>query len=316
MTEVDLRIPYGNVEKDRNIHLKYHGHDSIDKYNINSDILKNTNWRWLIDEIDYNFNNHGFRCDFDFADDFDFSNYVVFVGCSHIEGLGVDVNGTIPALFESITNQPVINMGMGGASNEVIFQNIIWLLSRKHRPKRIVVCWTSLYRDLWFHKDMSTEFLNANFSGTPNRSADRLSKLEFKDYVHYEYFTSYIERTSFAHFEMISRMKEVGVYAFNFFSTHCYEHLANTNLRHMFLDKFNVGSNVMQEYFNYRDDQHRRVFIGEIDLVDLLNSDYGRDLFNLDPTLKSQRYLSVNAHHGPVPNKILANFVSENIELL
>jgi hypothetical protein len=80
----------------------------------------------------------------------------------------------------------------------------------------------------------------------------------------------------------------------------------------MFLDKFNVGSNVMQEYFNYRDDQHRRVFMGEIDLVDLLNSDFGRDVTRLDPNLKLS---NVTAHHGPVPNKMLANFVSENIDL-
>ncbi|MDA8882821.1 hypothetical protein N9I00_00275 [bacterium] len=305
MTEVDLRIPYGNFEKDRSIHLKYHGYDDLYKYNINSDILKNTNWLWLTNDIDYKFNNQGFRCDFDFDDNFDFSNYVVFVGCSHVAGLGNQANSTVPALFESITNQPVINMGIGGASNEVIFQNIIWLMSRKHRPKRIVVCWTSLYRDLWFRNDMSTEFLNANL-------ADRLQQSEFKDYVYPRYFTSYIERTSLAHFEMVSRMKEIGVYAFNFFSTYCYDHLENTSLRHMFLDKFNVGSNLMQEYLKNRNDQMQRAFMGEIDLVDLLNSDFGRDITRLDPNLKLS---NVTAHQGPVPNKILANFVSENIDL-
>ena len=307
MTEVDLqlRIPYGNFEKDRSVHLKYHGYDDLYKYNINSDILKNTNWRWLTDTIDYKLNNQGFRCNFDFDDNFDFSNYVVFVGCSHVTGLGNQVNSTVPALFESITNQPVINMGIGGASNEVIFQNIVWLLSRKHRPKRIVVCWTSLYRDLWFHKDMSTEFLNSNL-------ADRLPKSEFKDYVYPEYFTSYIERTSFAHFEMVSRMKEVGVHAFNFFSTHCYEHLENIDLRHTFLDKFNFGANIMQEYVYYRSDQIHRAFMGETDLVDLFNSNFGRDITRLDPNLKLS---NVTAHYGPMPNKILATFVSENIDL-
>jgi hypothetical protein len=305
MAEVDLRIPYGNFEKDRSIHLKYHGYDDLYKYNINSDILQNTNWLWLTNDIDYKFNNQGFRCDFDFDDNFDFSNYVVFVGCSHVAGSGNQANSTVPALFESITNQPVINMGIGGGSNEAIFQNIIWLMSRKHRPKRIVVCWTSLYRDLWFHNDMSTEFLNANL-------ADRLQKSEFKDYVYPRYFTSYIERTSLAHFEMVSRMKEIGVYAFNFFNTYCYDHLENTSLRHMFLDKFNVGSNLMQEYLKHRNDQMHRAFMGEIDLVDLLNSDFGRDITRLDPNLKLS---NVTAHHGPVPNKILANFVSENIDL-
>ena len=305
MTEVDLRIPYGNFEKDRSVHLKYHGYDDLYKYNINSDILKNTNWRWLTDDIDYKFNNQGFRCDFDFDDDFDFSNYVVFVGCSHVAGVGNQNNSTVPALFESITNQPVINMGIGGASNEVIFQNIVWLLSRKHKPKRIVVFWTSLYRDLWFRNDMSTEFLNANL-------ADRLPKTEFKDYVYPEYFTSYIERTSLAHFEMVSCMKEAGVYAFNFFSTYCYDHLENTNLRHMFLDKFNFGSTVMQDYINHRGDQMHRAFMGETDLIELLNSNFGRDITRLDPNLKLS---NVTAHHGPVPNQILANFVTNNINL-
>ena len=86
MTEVDLRIPYGNFEKNRSVHLKYHGYDDLYKYNINSDILKNTNWRWLTDDIDYKFNNQGFRCDFDFDDNFDeFVEYMLTNPCDCFE---------------------------------------------------------------------------------------------------------------------------------------------------------------------------------------------------------------------------------------
>ena len=213
MTAVDLLIPYGNFEKDRNVHLKYHGYDDLYKYNVNSDILQNTNWRWLTDTIDYNLNNHGFRCDFDFDETFDFSNYVVFVGCSHVAGLGNQANSTVPALFESITNQPVINMGIGGASNEVIFQNIVWLLSRKHRPKNIVVCWTSLYRHLMYDKKMQPIHITVHNIHSRN---------DLKRFILKNYAVDYIERESFAKFEMVSCMQDMGVYAFNFFNADDY----------------------------------------------------------------------------------------------
>jgi hypothetical protein len=44
----------------------------------------------------------------------------------------------------------------------------------------------------------------------------------------------------------------------------------------------------------------------------LLNSNFGRDITRLDPNFKLS---NVTAHHGPVPNEILANFVTNNINL-
>ena len=69
-----LSIPWGNNEDSRSISTQFHATDSEILLEQNSKILKDTNWRGLNQSIKYTFNNKGFRCNFDFDDDFDFSN--------------------------------------------------------------------------------------------------------------------------------------------------------------------------------------------------------------------------------------------------
>ena len=176
--------------------------------------LRDTNWRWLNQSIEYTFNDKGFRCNFEFDDNFDFSNYIVVLGCSHVTGVGSPMEETVTEQLSNITKYPVINMGVPGASNSLIFQNLVWILSRKYKPKKIVVIWTSLYRDTIYTQKMKRIQINA--SRKDNYSLERK---EFSNYMSSEYITDYLERVSLSHYEMVSHMSNIDVYAFDFFNT-------------------------------------------------------------------------------------------------
>lgn len=299
-------IPWGNNEDSRSISTQFHATDSEILLEQNSKILKDTNWRGLNQSIKYTFNNKGFRCNFDFDDDFDFSNYIVVLGCSHVVGVGSPMSETVTEQLSKITNYPIINMGVSGASNSLIFQNLVWILSRKYKPKKIVVLWTSLYRDTIYTQKMKRIQINAG-----RKDNYSLERKEFSNYMLPAYVTDYLERISLSHFEMVSHMNNIDVYAFNFFNHRDYQSIENKHLESTFLDKFSFGNEEFDLHFQKRRSAETKVFSGEINLDTFLDSWFGRDLQNLDPNLKQLGALF--AHYGPITNNWIANFITSKV---
>jgi len=301
-----LSIPWGNNEDIRSTSIQFHATDSETLFEQNFKTLRDTNWRWLNQSIEYTFNDKGFRCNFEFDDDFDFSNYIVVLGCSHVTGVGSPMEETVTEQLSNITKYPVINMGVPGASNSLIFQNLVWILSRKYKPKKIVVIWTSLYRDTIYTQKMKRIQINA--SRKDNYSLERK---EFSNYMSSEYITDYLERVSLSHYEMVSHMSNIDVYAFDFFNTSSYLDLANKNLEPIFLNKFSLGREEFDLHWQERQSTETKAFSGEIKLDTFLDSWFGRDLTNLDPNLKLVDNLF--AHFGPITNNWIANFITSKV---
>ena len=139
------------------------GTDTEAQYNSNLKIIEKYNLDWEFKGTHnkqnfYVFNNLGFRENFDFDDNFDFSDYVVFIGCSHISGTGLRKKDTIPSMFTVKSGIKSINLAVAGSSNEKIFFNALWVLSLKHPPKDIIVCWTHLGRFSHIQKDGANDF--------------------------------------------------------------------------------------------------------------------------------------------------------------
>lgn len=305
-----LQIPIGHMSNFKGVTDFFSGSDDTVKLEKNSILLAKLDWKWLKKTILYKYNNLGFRCDFDFDGEFDFSDYIVVLGCSHVEGVGNHVNGTIPTLVSNISNEKVINMGVGGCSNEVIYQNLIWLLSRKHRPKKIIVLWTSLYRDMMHSQTMAAvHFMAYNIKAMlrGENDIDRFIKLE--------YLTSYIERTSFHKFEMVKQMRGANVYAFNFFSERDYSSLKNQYIRDALTSDHSVGIDALNEFHTERiqDDRGNLGNLGEH-----FSKYYARDI---DPSqLAAFRHAKpkdriLYSHYSAHANSFMAEFITNNIEL-
>lgn len=296
-----IALPYGNNYHHPSEILNFTGTDTKDAYIKNSRLLADIDWKWRDHKIEYRLNNLRFRCDFDLSDDFDFSDYVVVLGCSHIMGVGNMTHETVTSVLANGLNKKVINMGVGGGSNSLIYNNLMWLLSRKYRPLRIVVCWTSLYRELYMDSDLNMHQINLHNMHD-----------QFVNYYTSQYITDYIERDAFMKFEMVNKMKDVGVYSFNFFNYWEYkvdDGLKNAKkLKDVFLEHHNFGNSALREFHISRLNAINDGVVSS----DVINNYFARDIQGLDHLRNLHQ---VHSHYPAAANIAIAKFISKNIGL-
>lgn len=67
-------------------------------------------------------------------------NTVWCLGCSHVYGVGVDESVSICSILAKLINAPVDNLGIPGASTEMVIAIYLYLIAR-HRPRGVVILW-------------------------------------------------------------------------------------------------------------------------------------------------------------------------------
>ncbi len=115
-------------------------------------------WRWHNEQIEYDMNSDGFRTRE--LDKVDWKNSYVILGCSHIHGLGNQYHETIGEFISRKIAAPVINLGVGGISNEVIYNNLLKQLKTYGKAKGYFIMWTYSNRfanvgKYWYARDNS-----------------------------------------------------------------------------------------------------------------------------------------------------------------
>jgi hypothetical protein len=100
--------------------VKWHGTDQEELYQQN--LIKNRSnleqYNWVDRPITYKFNSYGFR-----ADEFDSAgSNVMFLGCSHTEGIGLPYESTWAHIVSTKLKLKNYNLGIGGASNDTAFR--------------------------------------------------------------------------------------------------------------------------------------------------------------------------------------------------
>lgn len=72
----------------------------------------------------------------------DKSNYILFLGCSHTEGYGLEVEETYPHVTSKLLGLDYYNLGIGGSGCDVMMYNLLtWLHKFEHKPKLLVIQW-------------------------------------------------------------------------------------------------------------------------------------------------------------------------------
>lgn len=111
--------------------LHWEAYDSQERYNNNIKtqyaLLKK--YGWLDKEIIYKFNKHGFRCP-----DFDNKPCIMFLGCSHTLGLGLNIEDTWSYLVHQTLNLGYVNLGQAGSSHDTAFRLAYYWIP-KLKPK-------------------------------------------------------------------------------------------------------------------------------------------------------------------------------------
>lgn len=87
---------------------------------------------------DSGFNKLGHRCKN--ISEIDLDNYILFTGCSHTLGEGLEIEQTFPHIVASKLNKDYYNLGLSGSGIDVLIYNLVhWFNVIKKKPKLLVV---------------------------------------------------------------------------------------------------------------------------------------------------------------------------------
>ena len=77
--------------------------------------------------------------DIDFSEDIDLDNYILVIGCSQTEGIGLKIEDTYPYLLSKNLNCDYYNLGICGTGIDVLNYNLVtWFTKIKKPPKLLI----------------------------------------------------------------------------------------------------------------------------------------------------------------------------------
>jgi hypothetical protein len=133
--------------------LKFSGSDNEDRFEKNLKTQPH-DWYYRNAEITYDYNDYGHRCKN--LSEIDLDNYILFSGCSHTEGIGLELEKTFPYLISNTLGIDYYNLALGGSGIDTMAYNLIaWINTVKKPPKAVVITWTYETRFLSIHDDNS-----------------------------------------------------------------------------------------------------------------------------------------------------------------
>lgn len=130
-------------------------------------------WYYRTHPVRYTLNSLGYRTkEFD---DIDWKESIVMFGCSHVFGIGVTDEHTIPYFLEQLSGRPVINMGIAGSSIQTALHNSIILNDSKYPiPKAVLNMWTELNRYQLYESNFVTNMGAWRQSGGEFQTPDNM----------------------------------------------------------------------------------------------------------------------------------------------
>ena len=96
-------------------------------------------------------NSYGYRA-MEF-DTYEWPNSILFLGCSHVFGMGNYIEDTILYLVSKLSGDPTINMGICGGSIDTVYHNTFACIEKGYIPKQVVVLWPQASRQFYYKGD-------------------------------------------------------------------------------------------------------------------------------------------------------------------
>ncbi len=113
------------------------GGDSEQQFIENKPTQKD-DWYYNHTPIEYSFNKLGHRSKN--IDEIDLDNYVLFTGCSHTAGVGMELEKTYAHLLSKQLNVDYYNIAMPATGIDVLEYNLLtWFAKVKKKPKMVVI---------------------------------------------------------------------------------------------------------------------------------------------------------------------------------
>lgn len=147
-----LEITNGFLGFGVNRSVRFSGHDSIELLNNNLK-TKPIDWYYRNKDIVYSYNNLGHRSAS--IDNINLDNYILFVGCSHTEGVGLALEDRYSHIVAKESNHDYYNLSVGGTGIDTMMHNLnIWLTTVQQKPKYIIWQWPEPGRYLSYDKNV------------------------------------------------------------------------------------------------------------------------------------------------------------------
>jgi len=146
-----LRVTNGFLGFRLQGNLSYIDHDNEELFLKNLKDKPN-DWYYRDKEITYSYNNLGHRSKN--IEDVDLDNYILFTGCSHTEGVGLELDKTYSNIVATELKCDYYNLALGGSGIDTVMHNLnVWLHTIKKQPKHIIFQWPDPSRFLAYEND-------------------------------------------------------------------------------------------------------------------------------------------------------------------
>jgi hypothetical protein len=143
--------------------MYYTGGDTEEQYleNVKSQPI---DWYYKDKSISYNFNKHGHRSKN--ISDIDLNNYILFAGCSHTMGVGLELETTYPYIISKELGLDYYNIAIAASGPDVLQHNVLnWYYSIPQKPKLIMVQWPDHSRFLSYNTEYKNLMPKGNWRG-------------------------------------------------------------------------------------------------------------------------------------------------------
>lgn len=138
---------FGN---DATLTVDFAGSDHEDRFKENLRSQPNS-WYYKTQKITYSYNSLGHRCKN--PEDIDLDNYLLFAGCSHAEGIGLELEKTYPYRVAEMLGCDYYNLALGGAGIDLMTHNLtMWNKRVSKKPKALIILWPHETRFLTTYK--------------------------------------------------------------------------------------------------------------------------------------------------------------------
>jgi hypothetical protein len=119
--------------------VRWTGGDSQVQYQTNV-VTQSDDWYYKARPITYSFNSLGHRSKE--IEDLNKENYILFLGCSHTMGVGLELEKTYPHIISQQLDCDYYNMGLPASGIDVLEYNLLmWFAKVNIAPKAVVIQW-------------------------------------------------------------------------------------------------------------------------------------------------------------------------------
>jgi hypothetical protein len=158
-------------------------------------------WEYRTKPVLYNRNSLGHRCkELEMLKD----NFVLFIGCSLTEGVGVALEDTFTYKLAQDLGLDYYNLGLAGSGADLLCENLSkWFLNIKKIPKLVVIQWPAPNRYYQQFTDGLTP-VGAWIAVRNGIVSDEVKRATKYDFVNEEVINNFVNASSAGYFEHFS----------------------------------------------------------------------------------------------------------------